>query len=216
MNQQSKLIAIAAVVLISLFFGGSYLYNRNQHLKNVQSAEDMKKILVKDHSPVYGNSNAPVVIVEFLDPECETCMLFYPFVKNLMSEHPGKIKLVVRYAPFHQNAMMVVKILEAARLQDKYWETLSLLFERQPEWGSHHHPAPELIWTYLPQVGLNVKKIKADMEKPEVLGNIQTDMEDLKALGITKTPTFYVNGQPLESFGYEQLRSAVVRAIGNM
>lgn len=214
MNKQSKIIILTIVAVIAAYLGGSYLYQKNQTNENIKKAEALKSSLAASHSPVFGNPDAPVTIVEFLDPECGTCREFYPFVKNLMAEHPGKIKLIVRYAPFHKNSVFVAKILEASRLQGKYWETIALLFERQEEWGSHHNPAPEKIWTYLPGLGLNVAKIKTDMENIEVLRNIQNDVNDVKILEISKTPTFFVNGRPLESFGYEQLQNAVLNALG--
>lgn len=67
------------------------------------------------HSPALGRADAPVVIVEFLDPACGTCRDFYPFVKQMMAANPEKIRLVLRYAPFHQGSDRVVAMLEAAR-----------------------------------------------------------------------------------------------------
>ena len=64
-----------------------------------------------------GPDDAKVVLVEFLDPECEACRAFHPFVKQLMADYSGKIKLVVRYAPFHGSSKYVVRVLEAARLR---------------------------------------------------------------------------------------------------
>src|SRR5690606_2620613 len=117
-------------------------------------------------------------LVEFLDPECESCRAFHPLVKMLMSEFEGKIQLVIRYAPFHGNSRLVIRILEAARLQGKYWETLEVLFQYQPQWGSHHHPRPDLIWKYLPEAGVDVNRIREDMHNPEIEAMIEKEIKD--------------------------------------
>ena len=211
--KKNKLIGISLLVMVAVFVGGAYLYKKKNSEEQRLTLEKNRKILSRDHSPVFGNPEAPVEIVEFLDPECETCGNFYPLVKNIMHQFPGKIKLVIRYAPFHQDSIFAVKILEAARNQNKYWETLAKLFEKQPEWGDHHNPNPMLIWTYLPGLGLNTDQIKRDMEDSEITNRINIDIADLNTFSVKKTPTFFVNGQPLETFGYEQLFEAVKKEV---
>ncbi|POB14770.1 disulfide bond formation protein DsbA [Halobacteriovorax sp. DA5] len=152
-----------------------------------------------------GPDNAKVVLVEFLDPECESCRAFSPYVKEIMNKYEGKVKLVVRYAAFHKNSAYAISILEAARKQGKYWETLDLLFKSQPAWGNHHNPRPDLIWNYLTTLDLDIDKIKSDMHDPKFMEWIRQDAEDGKALGVRGTPTFFINGKPLERFSYQQL-----------
>ena len=87
--------------------------------------------LIRPHTPTLGPANAKVHVVEFLDPACEGCRAFYPVVKQLMSENPGRIRLWVRYVPIHKGSDFVVKALEAARAHGKFWEGLGLLFAKQ-------------------------------------------------------------------------------------
>ncbi|MCP3676215.1 MAG: thioredoxin domain-containing protein, partial [Deltaproteobacteria bacterium] len=102
-----------------------------------------------------------------------------------------------------------VKMLEAARKQGKFWEALEIMFNSQPYWASHHNPQPQLLWQYLPQAGLNMEQIKIDMNDPEIERVIQQDLADAKTLNVRKTPEFFVNGRPLPSFGYNQLKELV-------
>ena len=67
--------------------------------------------------------------LSILDPGCETCRDFSPHVKDLLESHAGKLRLVIRYAPFHQGSDIMVRILEATRQQAKYWETLQVMFD---------------------------------------------------------------------------------------
>jgi len=160
-----------------------------------------------------GSDDAKVYIVEFFDPACETCAAFYPLVKNLIAYNPGKAKLVVRYAPFHPGSDYFVKILEAARKQGKFWETLEVMYKNQPYWASHNNPQPELIWQFLPEAGVNIEQIRNDMNDPEIAKRIEQDLADVKTLNVRQTPEFFVNGKPLPSFGYDQLKELVETEI---
>ncbi|MDH5719062.1 MAG: DsbA family protein [Spirochaetia bacterium] len=213
MKNREKMIALTAFIMVALFAGAAYYFKNKKAEEQRLILENNRKRLVKDYSPVYGNTNAPVEIVEFLDPECESCKKFYPFVKKILNNFNGKVKLVVRYAPFHKNSIFALKILEAARNQNKYWETMTTLFEMQPQWGDHHNPKPMLIWNYLPDLGLDISQIKIDMESDEIMNRINTDIEDGKFLNVKKTPTFFVNGRPLQEFGYRQLFDLVKKTV---
>jgi protein-disulfide isomerase len=126
-----------------------------------------------------------------------------------MEANSGKIRLVLRYTPFHEGSDYVVKILEASREQGKYWETLEAAFAAQPAWASHSHPQPEKLWTYLGKTGLDIEKAKKDMHHSEITDRIRQDMSDARQLKVTKTPQYFVNGKPLQQFGYQQLQSLV-------
>ena len=203
------IVASAGVILVALFAVAAFIYNKQQSEKISASALKNAAYLQREYSPTLGSPDAKVTIVEFYDPACGTCRAFHPFVKQLMSAYTGKIKLVHRYTPFHQGSDYVVKVLEAARLQGLYWETLEAIFAAQPVWASHENPQPNKIWMRLGNVGLNFKKIRTDMESPEIAARIRQDMADARQLEVTKTPGFFVNGNPLIEFGYEQLQALV-------
>jgi protein-disulfide isomerase len=172
-------------------------------------ANDNASVFVRGHSPTLGSEDARVYLIEFFDPACEACAAFSPFVKQLMANNPGKIRLVLRYAPFHKGSDYFVKVLEASKKQDKYWETLNLLFKYQSVWASHHKPQPQKIWQFLPQAGLDIEQLRRDMNDPAILKIIQQDLADAKKLKVSKTPGFFANGKPLETFGYRQLQALV-------
>lgn len=209
MNKNYKIIS-AVIAIIAVFAIASIVYKKQQSTKLGMQANENYKLFVPDHAPAMGPEDAPVTIVEFLDPECESCRAFYPYVKDVMEKYKGQVRLVVRYAAFHKNSTYAISILEATRKQNLYWETLGVLFKSQPAWGNHHNPRPDLIWSYLPTVkGLDIEKVKTDMHDPSFIEIVKKDMEDGKNLGVRGTPTFYINGQPLKSFNYGQLELQV-------
>jgi protein-disulfide isomerase len=87
------------------------------------------------------------------------------------------------------------------------------MYKTQRHWASHHNPQPQLIWKFLPNAGLDLEKIRNDMNDPEIAKIIQQDLADAKTLNVRKTPGFFVNGKPLPSFGYKQLQELVESEI---
>ncbi|KRB96384.1 disulfide bond formation protein DsbA [Hydrogenophaga sp. Root209] len=209
-----RFTVIGLVAVVALFF---YL-GMNAYQKRVQTAQEVQvkaeqTRLVRMHSPVFGPQGAPVTIVEFFDPACETCRAFYPIVKNLMAQYPTDVRLVIRYAPFHQGSDQVVKLLESAKSQGKYQTVLEAVLAAQPSWADHGQPNIETAFKVAEQAGLDLVKARQDIEKPGMQSLLQQDIEDLTALQVTKTPTFFVNGRSLPSFGPEQLAALVAEEV---
>lgn len=207
--KKQHIVLLSGIFLILLFAIGVFFYKAMLTQKLGFLASENASVFIREHSQILGNDDAKVYLIKFSDPACETCSAFHPFVKHLMAANPGKIKLVLRYAPFHDGADYFVKILEAAKRQGKFWETLDIMYKTQRYWASHHNPKPQLIWQYLPHAGLDLEKIRKDMNDPEIEQIIKQDLADAETLNVRKTPGFFVNGKPLTSFGYRQLQDLV-------
>ncbi len=204
---------VSAVLLLLVFALGTIAFNSEKLDKSAKAAEQNLTLLVREHSPRLGPAEAKVHLVEFFDPACGTCREFYPLVKDLMKANSGKVRLSVRYAPFHAGSDNVVRILEAARKQDKFWQTLEAVLASQPYWTPNHKAELQFVWPQLGNLGLDMERIKRDMYAPEIDRIIAQDLADAKALSVTMTPEFFVNGRSLPEFGYEQLRKLVNDAV---
>lgn len=211
--KKQTLAIVAGAGLVLAFILGGYFYKNQRAEEKAAKVKASASPLVRDYSQSKGPADAKVVIVEFFDPGCETCRVFASHVKDLMAVNADKIRLVLRYAPFHQGADTMVKILEAAGRQGMYWEALQVMFDKQPFWASHHHPQPDKIWQFLPAAGLNIERLRQDMNDPKIAEIIRQDLADAKTLGVSKTPEFFVNGKPLPSFGIAQLKGLVQAEI---
>ena len=214
MNNMLKAPIVGALLLI-VFAIAVLVYNDKKTDELGALAARNAQYLIRDYSPTIGDPNAKVTIVEFFDPACETCKAFHPLVKQIMAANPGRIKLVLRYLPLHQGSDYVAKFLEAARLQNKFWETLEIIYDKQSSWASHHNPQPEKIWGLLTGSGLDLSKNREDMALPVIAQRVQQDLADARQLQVSKTPGFFVNGKPLVQFGYEQLQQLVNSEIKN-
>lgn len=207
---KKTLIVIGTIVLAAVaFIGGSKLYQQSQTSERAGLTSSRSANLVRPHSPTFGSESAKVTIVEFLDPACETCGAMAPLVKSLVTTSFGQVRLVVRYAALHQGSDQIVRILEAARLQGKYWQALEAVLASQSMWASHDNPRPELVWNIIGTAGVDIAQAKADLQNPKITEALRLDREDLVALKVTKTPEFFVNGKPLPQFGPEQLKTLV-------
>lgn len=201
------LAALGALAVASVYYQRSQAAEEDAAI--AQQLDSQAARLVRSHSPTLGPESAPVELVEFLDPECEACRAMHPLVKQLLAEFEGHVHYVVRYVPLHKNSTYAALALEAAREQGRYWEMLDLLFERQPAWGNHQQPRPELIPEYARELGLDMQAFERFVERGAYRSQIRQDRNDAVALGVRGTPTFFVNGKLLRQLGYEQLRSMI-------
>ena len=211
-SKKVTVIGVLAILALLFYFGMNAYQSRVQTAQDVQVRAEQTR-LVRMHSTVFGPQDAPVTIVEFFDPACETCRAMYPIVKSLMAQHGDSVKLVLRYAPFHQGSDQVVKLLEAAKNQGKYQPVLEALLDAQPAWADHGQPNLEIAFKAAEQAGLDMARARQDIEKPGMQALLQQDIEDLTALQVTKTPTFFVNGRSLPSFGPDQLAALVAEEV---
>jgi len=207
------IFGVSCLALIVVFVFANSYYKGQQSKKYDFLAKENASIFVRDHSSTLGSAEAKVYLIEFMDPACETCADFFPLVKQIMDANPGKIKLVIRYAPFHDGSDYFVKILEAAKKQGKYWEILEIMYKTQSSWAIHHTPQPEMIWQFISQSGLDLEQLKKDIEDPAITKIIEQDLADAKILNVQKTPGFFVNGKPLQIFGYPELQELIQSEI---
>lgn len=211
--KQKTVFLSALVILAALFFVSVFAYRSYQSQQGASVASSNRETLHRMHSPALGRAEAGVQIVEFFDPACETCAAFYPMVKQLMAKDREDIRLVVRYAPLHQGSDQVVMALEASRKQGKFWQALEALLSSQSAWVHNHQARPDLIWPHLERAGLDIERLKTDMQSPEVARVIAQDVADARKMNVTKTPEFFVNGRPLPSFGWDQLQALVAEEL---
>lgn len=212
MNRRMLVVSVAAVALLG-FAGAGAIYTQTKPVSSdIAEADDL---LVRRHSPVIGPANAKVTIVEFFDPSCEACRAYYPIVKQILAEHPADIRLVLRYAPFHQGSDEAVRILETARLQGVFEKVLDALVAAQPEWAVHGSP-PRLdrAWSAAEAAGLDLMKARADSSLPAITDALEQDVADGKMLRISGTPTFYVNGKELREMSPSNLYQLVLGELG--
>lgn len=201
-------LAVAVVGIMAIVLVAAALLHDQDRAQTVDNDGDSARqtALASEYAPTLGGTGATVHIVEFLDPACETCAIFFPMVKQWMAQVPGQIRLSVRHVAFHEGSDYAVRVLEASRNQDLYWETL---LRTQRQWTEHHKVLSDRIEPAIASVGLDMEQLAADMNSAEVTQRIERDSQDAILLQVSKTPDYYVNGRPLPSFGQQQLADLI-------
>jgi protein-disulfide isomerase len=215
MKKETILLGIIAILVVVAAIIGA-----NAYRSSVQS--ERKPIitpnasLIREDSPTIGSADAKVTIVEFLDPECESCAAFYPTVKKLLKEYDGKTRLVARIMPLHPNSMLAATFTEFAGEQGKYWQAQELLFQKQPEWGTKHGhsdaPQPDvakLFEKYAMELGLDLDKLNAAVKENRYSAKLERDKKDGQANGVRQTPTIFVNGRQLARLNEADLKALI-------
>lgn len=212
--QNKKLVLGTLVALILLFVGIAFSFKSNETKSEEIITQNSENILLREHSIKFGENKKNISIVEFMDPECESCALFHSVIKKVYKEYHEDVQLVVKYIPNHKNSKYVIKILEASREQNKYNEVLDVIFEKLPIWGEHDNEKPELLWDFLAQIPqLDMNKLKEDSKDAKIDKIINLDLSDAKQLNVRGTPTIFVNGKKLSVLSQKELFNLVESEI---
>ena len=202
-------LGIPVVLLIA---AAAIFYRQSSSNSTAVSSAD-QQFLVREDSPSLGPIDAPVTLVEFLDPECEACRAAHPQVEQLLEEYEGRMRYVVRYLPNHNNSLLAVAATEGAGEQGKYWEMQEKLFTNQLEWVERNTPQTELFLRYAEELGLNMEQFITALENPEYVEKAERDRSDAIRLAVRGTPTFFVNGQAVFGMEYNTLKTLIDQAL---
>jgi protein-disulfide isomerase len=148
-----------------------------------------------------GPENATATLEEFGDYQCPPCRAMFPEVKKIEDEYRDRIRFVFRQNPLpqiHKNAIAAAHAAEAAGLQNRFWAMHDKLYENQESWAAADDPR-SLFIEYARSMGLDVDRFTKDMLSQEVDDRLVDDHKRAAALGVSGTPTFFVNGQELKA-----------------
>ncbi len=149
---------------------------------------------------IEGQGKTGVTLVEYGDYECPFCGQYFPTVTQIEAAYDQQIHFQFRNFPLvsiHQNAFAAARAAEAAGLQGKFWEMNNALYESQSQWSSTSD-APPIFNQYATQLGLNLTKFKSDYNSDKVNNLINADMAKGNKLGISGTPTFFLDDKQIQ------------------
>ena len=214
MNRRGLILSVLALGVAG-FGGATWFATRPGPVVEAEPvAPELAEAMIRPYSPILGPAQAPVTIVEFFDPACEACRAFHPIVKDIMAEHGDAVRVVIRYTPFHGAASEeAIRVLEAARMQGVYEPVLEAVLRDQPRWASHGAPEPGLVLQIAAMAGLDAEAARTQMLAPDVVAILNQDRADVETVRIRQTPTFFVNGKPLDPFGEAELRRLVAAEV---
>ena len=164
----------------------------------------------RDHAQ--GSAAAGVTLLEYGDFECGHCAEAFPMVKEITRWLRGELRYVFRHFPVagkHPHALRAAEAAEAAGAQARFWEMHDLLCERSPALDAFH------LERYAQELGLDVERFAREMSAHVYLEKVREDLRSGVESGVTRTPTFFVNG--VQYRGEEDLDGllAAIEEAGN-
>jgi protein-disulfide isomerase len=169
-----------------------------------------------DPPHVQGPANAPATLEEFGDFECPPCGLLHPILKTMEHDFGSRLRIIFRefpLVPTHQHALAAARAAEAAGLQGKFWEMHDMIYENQKTWHEAFDVRP-IFEGYATKIGLDLDRFRRDIDSDVVQQRIFLDGKRGHSLGVTGTPTVFLNGRelPFESLDPVKLH-ALINAV---
>lgn len=190
--------AIIAFVLAAAFGAGAYMFRSAQPQVSTPTASPAG---TPANPQVAVAPKGVVTLEEFGDYQCPPCGIIHPDIKKLKSEFGERLRVIFYQFPLtqiHKNAMDASHAAMAARLQGKFWEMHNLLYENQKLWEELPDLHP-MAAGFAQQLGLDVDRFKRDMDSPQVNAAVAADMQRGQTMGVTGTPTLFIDGQQIEN-----------------
>lgn len=163
-----------------------------------------------DDDPFTGPATAPVTIIEFSDFQCPYCRRVQPTIKRLLQEYEGKIKLVYRDFPLHRIHPQAQKAAEAAQCaaeQQQFWPYHDKLF-------ASSRLQPEDLKQFARDLNLNLEQFSTCLDSGKYAPEVAKDLQDGANAGVSATPSFFVNGQPINgAASFDHFKELVEAAL---
>lgn len=195
---KSLKLSMAMIVAVLVALVAAVTFSRaGEEAAPTGSGSGASAPLVRDDSPRL-TSGKKAVFVEYLDFECEACGAAHPVMTDLREKYGKDVTFVVRYLPLHGNSMNAALAAEAAREQGKFEEMHDKLFETQAEWSHSESSKEKTFEGYAQELGLDMKQYRASLKDPAATKRIEQSTKDAQTLGVTGTPTFFLDGNKIE------------------
>ncbi|MEK7462411.1 MAG: thioredoxin domain-containing protein [Patescibacteria group bacterium] len=197
---------VILTVITVVLFGGAIVYSKTANEKNNQG------VTVTDH--VKGNLEATVTLTEYSDFQCPACASFQPVVAELMAQYGDKLRFEYKHfpLPIHNFAQQAAVAAEAASQQGKFFEFHDTLFSKQQEWSTSATPQVFFV-QYAKELGLDVEKFKAHQNSSVLRDAVRASSNEARELGLTGTPTFFLNGERMQFETFEDFLRQIATAV---
>lgn len=205
------LITVAgAIVLLSntQTLRDSALADANSRQRQVVSTIPLESL------PARGDPNAPVTVVEFADFQCPACGTFATSLEpSLLKEYvdTGKVKFLYHDFPLtqHKNAVPAAEAARCAGDQNAFWPMHDLLYATQAQWENSTEPNT-IFSGFTTQLKLDKGAFDQCVNGGKYTAAVKASYDASVKAGVNQTPTFTINGQPLNA---NQLRGAIDAAL---
>lgn len=213
MNSEAKLLAGVLAGTLVLIIGGAFMMGSEGRTDGGAIVAEEER-LVRSDDPVWGPEDVKVTVAEFSDFYCSACKAAQPVLAQLKEQNKDKpVRFVFRNFPLapslSDERALPAHAAVAAQGQGKFWEYEAKLFENQP------NLARDNLLKFAEELGMDRAAFEEAMGSDEVRDAVAQDRADAVGLGLTGTPTFFING--VEYTGERSVagfQEAIDRALG--
>ncbi len=193
-------------VITIMLFGGAIWFSSASAEKNNEGIEI--------YSNIKGNLEAEVKLVEYSDFQCPACGSFQPALQEVMDLYGDQISFEFKHfpLPIHPYAKQAAVAAEAAGQQGKFYEFHDALFANQATWAGVVTPGSHFI-KYAEELGLDVELFRSHLNASLLRDRVQAEFDEGKKLGVTGTPTFFLNGEKMVFDSYQSFIDQVAFAV---
>lgn len=197
---------IVVGVITVVLFGGAIWYSGMSTERNNEGVE------ITDHSK--GNPDANVVLVEYSDFQCPACAAFQPYIEEVLALYGDQLRFEYKHfpLPIHPSAIPAGVAAEAAGQQGKFFEYHDALFENQSDWSGSVAPQALFI-EYAETLGLDMDTFRRHIKSSVLRDQVRNGITEGRELGITGTPTFFLNGERMNISTYEDFIGQIALAV---
>ncbi len=213
-RRRANQVTFAACAAAVLILGGLVAYSVSTN--DPAEAEEVPELVLREDSHrLETAAEGDVTLVEFLDFECEACGAAYPVIEDLRERYADRVTFVLPYFPLdgHANARNAAHAVESAARQGQLEPMYQRMFATQAQWGEQSESKAALFRTYAQDLGLDMAKYDADVSSESVARRVQADVDDALALGVSGTPTFFLDGRPFSPTSVEDFTRALDAAL---
>jgi len=160
-----------------------------------------------DDDPILGSVIAPVTIIEFGDFQCPFCKRVAPTVQQIAADYADSVSIQFRDFPLeqaHPQAVNAALAAACAHEQGAFWGYHDRLYETQSDFSDTHYIS------LARDLALNTEQFLNCYETEKYRSEVLQDFEEGRALGVTGTPTFFINGSKVSGvISYEQFAQII-------
>ena len=206
-------ISLALIIVAVLAVAVAVAISGNDTDTAATPEERARRLVRPDSQRLSVADDGEVTFVEFLDFECESCGAAYPAIEELRQRYGDRITFVVRYMPLHFNSEAASRAAEAAADQGQFEAMYDRLFLTQAEWGEQQTSKEDVFFGFAKDLGLDMARFREVYDDPATAARVRRDREDAEALGVTGTPTFFLNGEKLQVSSFDELIHKIEDAL---
>jgi len=187
----------------------SSAFTEGKALKNANTVALTEEVSLRPFNPTFGNKNAKITIVSFIDFECPYSQASYPIMRSLMEKHKDDIYFVFKHLPIedlHPNSFEAALGASCAYGQKNFWDYYDMLF-------TYKLFDNESLLVYAESIGLDKSTFQSCLEKGQYTTQVQTDMKDGMALQITGTPTYFINNIKVQGVHDEKTWENIISKV---